>query len=297
MIYNNILELIGNTPLVKYNENISLKLEFYNPSNSIKDRASFAMIDAAMKEGKINKDTVIIEPTSGNTGIGLAMCCAVLGLKLKIVMPENMSEERKKVIKGYGAELVLTPAAKGMQGAVDKAQEMVCKETNSFVPMQFSNPENPKTHEINTAKEIINDTEGEVDIVCAGIGTGGTAIGLKNGFNKLKPDVLVYGIEPKESPLLSEGHAGPHKIQGIGANFVTDIYKSGKLDGILDIQGDLAIKCAKELATEHGILCGISSGANLAGAKCLSEKYPDKKIVTVICDFGERYLSTELFEG
>ena len=295
MIYSNVLELIGNTPLVKYNDNIALKLEFYNPSNSVKDRASFAMLDTAIKEGKINKDTVIIEPTSGNTGIGLAMCCAVLGLKLMIVMPENMSEERKKVISAYGAELVLTPKEKGMQGAVDKAQEMACESVNCFIPMQFSNPANPKIHELTTAKEILKDTEGNIDIVCAGIGTGGTAIGLKNGFNKLKPDVLVYGIEPKESPLLTEGHAGPHKIQGIGANFVTEIYNSGQLDGIIDIKGDVAIENSRELAKKHGILCGISSGANLAGAKFLAEQFPDKKIVTIICDFGERYLSTELF--
>lgn len=295
MIYNNVLELIGNTPLVKYNDNIALKLEFYNPSNSVKDRASFMMLDTAIKEGKINKETVIIEPTSGNTGIGLAMCCAVLGLRLMIVMPENMSEERKKVIKAYGAELVLTPKGKGMQGAVDKAQEMACEFADCFIPMQFSNPANPKAHELNTAKEILKDTEGNVDIICAGIGTGGTAIGIKNGFKNLKPDVMVFGIEPKESPLLTEGVAGAHKIQGIGANFVTEIYNSGELDGVIDIKGDVAIENARELARKHGILCGISSGANLAGAKLLSEKFPDKKIVTIICDFGERYLSTELF--
>ncbi len=296
MIYNSVLDLIGNTPLVKYNENIFLKLEFYNPSNSVKDRASFAMIDSAIKDGKIDNKTVIIEPTSGNTGIGLAMCCAVLGLKLKIVMPENMSEERKKVIRAYGAELVLTPKEKGMQGAVDKANELAKEYPNSFIPMQFSNPANPAAHEIGTAKEIFKDTNGEIDIFVAGIGTGGTAIGVKNGFNKIKPDVKVYGVEPKESPLLTDGQAGPHKIQGIGANFVTDIYKSGKLDGIIDIEGDLAIKTARELARKYGILCGISSGANVAAAKFLSEKFPDKKIVTIICDFGERYLSTELFE-
>ena len=296
MIYSNVLELIGNTPIVRYNDKISLKLEFYNPSNSVKDRASYAMLKSAMDEGKINKDTVIIEPTSGNTGIGLAMCCAVMGLKLKIVMPENMSEERKKVIKAYGAELVLTPKEKGMQGAVDKAQELACQIDNHFVPMQFSNPSNPKAHETGTAQEIYKDTEGKVDIICAGLGTGGTAVGIKNGFNKLNPDVKVYGVEPKESPLLTEGTAGPHKIQGIGANFVTEIYNSGKLDGIIDIKGDVAIENARELAREHGILCGISSGANLAAAKFLSEQFPDKNIVTVICDFGERYLSTELFD-
>lgn len=296
MIYSNVLELIGNTPLVKYNDRILLKLEFYNPSNSVKDRASYAMLKDGLENNRIDKDTVIIEPTSGNTGIGLAMCCAVLGLKLKIVMPENMSEERKKVIKAYGAELVLTPKEKGMQGAVERAQELACETDNHFVPMQFANPANPKAHEFGTAKEIYDATGGKVDIICAGIGTGGTAIGIKNGFNRLKPEVKVYGIEPKESPLLTEGCAGPHKIQGIGANFVTEIYKSGELDGIIDIKGELAIENARELARQNGILCGISSGANLAGAKFLSEKYPDKNIVTIICDFGERYLSTELFD-
>lgn len=296
MIYSNVLELIGNTPIVKYNENILLKLEFFNPSNSVKDRASYSMLNIALKEGKIDKDTVIIEPTSGNTGIGLAMCCAVMGLKLIIVMPENMSDERKKVIKAYGAELVLTDKSKGMQGAVDKANELVREYKNSFIPMQFSNPANPYAHETGTAKEIFEDTEGKVDIVVAGIGTGGTAVGVKNGFKHLKPDVKVYGVEPKESPLLTEGNAGPHKIQGIGANFVTDIYKTGALDGIIDIEGDVAIENARELARKCGILCGISSGANLAAAKILSKQNPDKLIVTIICDFGERYLSTELFD-
>lgn len=211
-------------------------------------------------------------------------------------MPENMSEERKKVIKAYGAELVLTPKELGMKGAVEEAQRLKKEYPNSYMPMQFSNPDNPKTHEENTAKEIFDATEGKVNIFVAGIGTGGTAIGVKNGFMKLKPEVKVYGVEPKESPLLTEGNAGSHKIQGIGANFVTDIYKSGELDGILDIKGDDAIANAQELARKHGILCGISSGANLAGAKILAEKNPNKTIVTIICDFGERYLSTELFE-
>lgn len=296
MIYNNILEVIGNTPIVKYNDNIALKLEFYNPSNSVKDRASYSMIKTAQESGLINSDTIIIEPTSGNTGIGLAMCCAVLGLKIIIVMPENMSEERKKIIRAYGAELVLTPASSGMKGAVDKAFELKEEYKNSFIPMQFSNLANPKAHETGTAKEIFEQANGNVDIICAGIGTGGTAIGIKNGFKQLKPDVKVYGVEPKESPLLTEGHAGPHKIQGIGANFVTDIYKSGSLDGVIDIEGNTAIQEARNLARTHGILCGISSGANIAAAKKLAQQFPDKKIVTIICDFGERYLSTELFE-
>ena len=296
MIYSNVLELIGNTPLVKYNDNISLKLEFYNPSNSVKDRASYSMLKSAADCGKINKNTVIIEPTSGNTGVGLAMCCAVMKLKLIIVMPENMSEERKRLIRAYGAELVLTPKENGMKGAVEKAESLLREHENSYMPMQFSNPANPLAHEIGTAKEIWDAAGGNVDIIAAGIGTGGTAVGVKRGLLKLNPNIKVYGVEPKESPLLTEGKAGSHKIQGIGANFVTDIYKSGDLDGIIDIESNTAMEEARHLAKEHGILCGISSGANLAAAKLLEAQYPNKKIVTVICDFGERYLSTELFD-
>ena len=295
-IYNNILDLIGNTPLVKYSDNILLKLEYYNPSNSVKDRASLYMLNDAVDKGLVEKDTVIIEPTSGNTGIGLAMCCAVMGLKIIIVMPENMSDERKKMIKGYGAELVLTPKELGMKGAVDKAEELSKEYPKSFIPMQFSNLSNPKAHIETTSKEIFNDTDGKVDIVVAGIGTGGTAIGIKQGLSKLKPEIKVFGVEPFESPLITQGIAGPHKIQGIGANFITDIYKSGELDGVLTVKGDSAIVEAKELAKTKGILGGISSGANLYAAKELSKKYPDKLIVTIICDFGERYLSTELFD-
>lgn len=292
-VYNNVIDLIGKTPLVKYNENIYLKLEFLNPSHSVKDRASYYMLKDAKESGKINDNTVIIEPTSGNTGIGLAMCCAVMGLKIVIVMPENMSEERKKLIKGYGAELVLTPKEKGMQGAVEKAKELAKEYTNSFIPMQFSNMSNPKAHIETTSKEILEDTDGKVDIVVAGIGTGGTAIGIKKGLgNKAK----VYGVEPFESPLITNGVAGPHKIQGIGANFITDIYKSGELDGVMTVKGDDAIKEARNLAKTKGIMCGISSGANLYAAKELAKQNPDKLIVTIMCDFGERYLSTELFE-
>ena len=292
-VYNNVIDLIGKTPLVKYNENIYLKLEFLNPSHSVKDRASYYMLKDAKESGKINDDTVIIEPTSGNTGIGLAMCCAVMGLKIIIVMPENMSEERKKLIKGYGAELVLTPKEKGMQGAVEKAKELAKEYTNSFIPMQFSNMSNPKAHIETTSKEILEDTDGKVDIVVAGIGTGGTAIGIKKG---LGDKAKVYGVEPFESPLITNGVAGPHKIQGIGANFITDIYKSGELDGVMTVKGDDAINEARNLAKTKGIMCGISSGANLYAAKELAKQNPDKLIVTIMCDFGERYLSTELFE-
>ena len=292
-VYNNVIDLIGKTPLVKYNENIYLKLEFLNPSHSVKDRASYYMLKDAKESGKINDNTVIIEPTSGNTGIGLAMCCAVMGLKIIIVMPENMSEERKKLIKGYGAELVLTPKEKGMQGAVEKAKELAKEYTNSFIPMQFSNMSNPKAHIETTSKEILEDTDGKVDIIVAGIGTGGTAIGIKKG---LGDKAKVYGVEPFESPLITNGVAGPHKIQGIGANFITDIYKSGELDGVMTVKGDDAIKEARNLAKTKGIMCGISSGANLYAAKELAKQNPDKLIVTIMCDFGERYLSTELFE-
>lgn len=294
-VYENVLELIGKTPMVKYNDNILLKLEFLNPSHSVKDRASFYMLNEAKKQGLIDKDTVVIEPTSGNTGIGLAMCCAVMGLKIIIVMPESMSIERRKMIQGYGAELVLTPKEQGMQGAVDMAKELTKQYKNSFMPMQFANMANPLAHIETTSKEIFEDTDGKVDIFVAGIGTGGTATGVAKGLKDLKPSVKVYGVEPLESPLLTEGKAGPHKIQGIGANFVPEIYKNGKLDGVMTISGDEAIEKAKYLAKNKGILAGISSGANLAAALKLSEQNPDKLIVTVMCDFGERYLSTELF--
>lgn len=290
MIYNNVTELIGNTPLVKYDDNICVKLEYFNPSNSIKDRAAYSMLKYAQERGKINNDTVIIEPTSGNTGIGLAMCCAVMGLRIIICMPESMSEERKKSISAYGAELVLTPKEKGMQGSVDKAIELSKKYPNSFIPMQFSNMDNPKAHK-QTAKEIFDATEGKADIVVAGIGTGGTAIGLKKYFKELKPEIKVFGVEPFESPLFTEGKAGAHKIQGIGANFIPEICKENILDGILTIKGDDAIEEAKNLAKKHGMFVGISSGANVLAAKELEKKYPNKLIVAIAPDSGERYLS------
>ena len=286
MIYNNILETIGNTPMVIYKDNIWLKLEYFNPSGSIKDRAAYSMIKCALPRGEIDKDSIIIEPTSGNTGIGLAMVCAVLGMKLIICMPENMSEERKKSISAYGAELVLTPAEDGMQGAVEKANELKNIYPNSWIPMQFSNFDNPKAHE-QTAKEILDDTGNTVDIVVAGIGTGGTAFGLK----KYLKNSLVFGVEPAESPLFTEGHAGCHKIQGIGANFIPEISNFAELDGIIAIEGEAAIEKAKKLAKENGIFCGISGGANVLAAEELAQKYPDKLIIALIPDSGERYLS------
>ena len=286
MIYNNVLEIIGNTPMVNYSDNICLKLEYYNPSNSVKDRASYSMLKNALERGEINKDTVIIEPTSGNTGIGLSMCAAVLGMKIIICMPESMSIERRKTMTAYGAELVLTPKEEGMKGAVDKALELKSKYPNSFIPMQFANPDNPRAHE-QTANEIKKDTEGKEVVVVAGIGTGGTACGIKKYF----PEALVFGVEPAESPLFTEGKAGPHKIQGIGANFIPDICKDNNLDGIVTVKGDDAIETAKELAREHGIFCGISAGANLFAAKEIAKKYPNKIIVSIVPDSGERYLS------
>lgn len=287
MIYNNILEAIGNTPMVVYSDNIWLKMENFNPSGSIKDRAAYSMIQTALEREEISQDTVIIEPTSGNTGIGLAMVCAVLGLKLVICMPENMSEERKKSISAYGAELVLTPAEEGMKGAVDKAFELREKYEKAWIPMQFANFDNPRAHEA-TAREILDDTGRNVEIVVAGIGTGGTAFGLRKFLPK---SVKVFGVEPAESPLFTDGKAGQHKIQGIGANFIPEISNFSELDGIITVEGDEAIEEAKGLAKEKGIFVGISAGANLLAAKQLAKQYPTKLIVAIIPDGGDRYLS------
>ena len=276
--------------MVKYSENIYLKLEYFNPSSSIKDRAAYSMLKGALDRGEINKNTIIIEPTSGNTGIGLAMCCAVLGLKLIICMPESMSLERRKSISAYGAELVLTSATEGMQGSVSKAYELKNTYPDSFIPMQFENSDNPKAHK-QTAKEIYDDTNGDVDIFVAGIGTGGTAVGINKYLKELKSGVNVYGVEPLESALFTSGEAGAHKIQGIGANFIPKICEDCSLDGILTVEGDKAIEKAKELAQKHGIFCGISAGANVVAAEHLSKQFPDKKVITVIPDTGERYLS------
>lgn len=304
MIYNNILELIGKTPLVrlqKLNEGeaeIALKLEFFNPSGSVKDRAAFYMLNEAKKEGLINDDTVVIEPTSGNTGIGLAMCCAAFGLRFIATMPESMSIERRKLIQAYGAELVLTPKELGMQGAVDKALELSRENPNSFIPSQFTNQANVLAHIETTSEEIWKDTEGNVDIVVAGIGTSGTTMGTSKRLKELKPSVKIYGVEPAESPLLKEGHAHPHKIQGIGANFVPELYHAENLDGIINVAVEAAYEKARLLAKKEGILVGISSGAILKAALDLAKlpENEDKLIVAIMCDFGERYLSTELFD-
>lgn len=304
MIYDDILKLIGRTPLVRLNNlndsecEIALKLEFYNPSGSVKDRAAFYMLNEAKKAGKIDSQTVIIEPTSGNTGIGLAMCAAVMGLRIIITMPESMSIERRKLIQAYGAELVLTPKELGMKGSVDKANELASQIPNSFIPSQFANRANVLAHIETTSHEIFEDTDGKVDIVVAGIGTSGTVMGLCEELKaKLKPSVQIFGVQPSESPLLTEGHAHPHKIQGIGANFVPELFDGKNLDGIIDINAEDAFEMARKLANREGVLVGISSGAILKAALDLAHK-PENKgklIVAIMCDFGERYLSTELF--
>lgn len=304
MIYNNILELIGNTPLVRLNKlneseaEIALKLEFFNPSASVKDRAAYYMLKEGGKCGKINKDTVIIEPTSGNTGIGLAMCCAVMGLKFIAVMPESMSIERRKLMKAFGAELVLTQKELGMQGTLDKTKELQQQYPNSFVPMQFENPANTLAHIETTSEEIFKDTDGKVDIVVAGIGTSGTTMGLSTRLKELKPDVKIIGIEPAESPLLTEGHAHPHKIQGIGTNFVPGLLDKSKLDEIIPVKAQDAYVATRELGEKEGILVGISSGAILKATLDVAKRPENrgKLIVAIMCDSGERYLSTELFE-
>ena len=302
MIYNNVLELIGKTPIVRLTKlndtkaDVYLKLEFQNPSSSVKDRAAYYILKQALNEGKINQDTMIVEPTSGNTGIGLAMCCAAMGLKLTIVMPDSMSVERRKMIAGYGANLVLTKGEEGMQGAVDEAKRICEANENSFMPMQFSNPANVLAHIETTSKEILATLTPY--IVVAGIGTAGTAVGISKGLKLLGCDAKVYGVEPFESPLISKGVANAHKIQGIGANFIPELFDRRVNEDVLTVKGDDAIQMARKLAREEGIMCGISSGANVVAALELARlpQNEGKSIVAIICDFGERYISTELFD-
>ena len=303
-IYNNVLELIGHTPLVRINKmndgvaDIVVKLEKQNPAGSVKDRPALNMIETAEKEGLINKDTVIIEPTSGNTGIGLALACAIKGYKMILTMPETMSVERRKLLSAYGAELVLTDGAKGMQGAVDKANELHKEIKNSFIPQQFSNLANPESHVISTAEEIWNDTEGKVDFIVAGVGTGGTISGIAKGLKAKNPNVKAVAVEPASSPLLSKGFAGAHKIQGIGANFVPENYDANLIDEVITVKNEDAISFAKRLAKEEGILSGISSGAALCAANEISKlsENKGKLIVVILPDSGERYLSSEMFD-
>ncbi len=304
-VANDITELIGRTPLVKINKitkncvaTIIAKLEYFNPLHSVKDRIGYAMIIDGEKKGLINKDTVIIEPTSGNTGIGLAFVCAIKGYRLILVMPESMSIERRKLLKMLGAEIVLTPAEEGMKGAVKKAEEIAKNLANSFIPNQFKNPANPAIHYKTTAQEIWDDTRGWVDFVVAGIGTGGTITGIGEFLKKKKPEIKIIGVEPEKSAILSGGLAGPHKIQGIGAGFIPDVLRLNLIDEIIKVKEDDAIETARRLAREEGILCGISSGAAMwAGIKIAKKnENKDKIIVVILPDTGERYLSTELFE-
>lgn len=304
MIRSNILELIGSTPMVMLNKindtdaKIAVKLEYFNPANSVKDRPALYMLEQAERKGLVTKNTVIIEPTSGNTGIGLALCCAVKGYRIIMTMPESMSLERRKMLQGYGAELVLTPAELGMQGSVDKAIELSKEYTESFIPSQFDNPDNPKSHELTTAPEIWKDTDGKIDIFTATFGTGGTVSGTGKKLKEYNKNIKVVAAEPFSSPLVTKGTAGVHGIQGIGANFIPENLDMSVIDEVLTVKDEDAIKTAKRLAKEEGILCGISSGANVFCALELAKR-PENKgklIVTIICDYGERYLSTALFE-
>jgi cysteine synthase A len=304
-IANDMIELVGRTPLVRLNRigrglgaTLVAKLEFNNPCASVKDRIAKSMIEAAMADGRITQDTILVEPTSGNTGIGLAFVCAVKGLKLILTMPESMSMERRKLLTGFGAELVLTPAAEGMKGAIARAEEIVAATPNAFMPMQFENMDNPAAHRKTTAEEVWADTDGAVDMFVAGVGTGGTITGVAEVLKARKPGLRAVAVEPADSPVLSGGKPGPHKIQGIGAGFVPGALNTSIIDEIITMDNDTAFETARRLIREEGILCGISSGANCAAALRLAEREENagKMIVFVVCDTGERYLSTALFE-
>ena len=305
-IYKTADELIGKTPLLelshiedeyKLEANIIAKVEYFNPAGSVKDRIAKKMIDEAIKEGKINKDTVLIEPTSGNTGIGLASVAAAKGLKLIVTMPETMSVERRNIIKAYGAEIVLTEGAKGMKGAIEKANELAKEYSNSFIPGQFDNPNNPKVHFETTGPEIYEDTDGKVDIFVAGVGTGGTITGVGAYLKSKNKDIKVVAVEPESSPALSEGKSGPHKIQGIGAGFVPKVLDTSIYDEIIRVSNEDALATGKLIGKKEGILVGISSGAAVFAAIELAKKEENKgkNIVVLLPDTGDRYLSTPMF--
>jgi cysteine synthase len=303
-IVNDITQLVGNTPLVRIRRivdgavaDVVAKLEFYNPAHSVKDRIGVAMIDAAERAGVIKPDTVIVEPTSGNTGIALAMVCAARGYRCLLTMPETMSRERRMLLRAYGAELVLTPGAEGMAGAIRKAEELVASDPRYVMPQQFKNPANPDIHRKTTAEEIWRDTDGKADILISGVGTGGTITGVGEVLKARKPSFQCIAIEPDASPVLSGGPKGPHPIQGIGAGFVPDILNTAIYDEVVRVKNDDAFDMARRAAREEGLLVGISSGAALWAAAQVARR-PENKgklIVTIIPSFGERYLSTPLF--
>ncbi len=304
-IAKNISELVGNTPLVKLNRltadcgaTVVAKLEFFNPGHSVKDRIAVAMLDAAIAAGDIGPDTIVLEPTSGNTGIGLAMVCAARGIKAAFVMPETMSRERKLLLKAYGAELILTPGAEGMGGAIAKAKALAESDAKYFVPQQFENQANPEVHRDTTAEEIWRDTDGQVDIVVAGVGTGGTITGIGQALKAKRSDIQMVAVEPDASPVLSGGAKGPHPIQGIGAGFVPGVLNTAIYDEVIRVKNDDTFATARRMATEEGLLVGISSGAATWAALALAKRPENagKLIVVIIPSCGERYLSTALYE-
>lgn len=305
-IANDVTELIGNTPLVRIRNitdgaeaQVVAKLEFFNPASSVKDRIGVAMIDAAIEAGLIGPETVVVEPTSGNTGIALAMVCAARGIPIVLMMPETMSVERRLLLRGYGAELVLTPGAEGMNGAIERAEDLAASDPKYFMPQQFKNLANPAIHRVTTAEEIWADTDGEVDIFIAGVGTGGTITGVGQVLKARKPGLQVIAVEPAASPVLSGGERGPHPIQGIGAGFIPDVLDTGIYDEIIAVTADDALVTARRAAREEGLLVGISSGAALWAATQVAQRPQNagKVIVVIIPSFGERYLSTALFVG
>ncbi len=306
-VSKNILETVGNTPLVELNNlkeklsfagNIIAKVEFFNPAGSVKDRIAKAMIEEAEKAGLINKNTVLVEPTSGNTGIGLSMVAASKGLRIILTMPETMSVERRNLLKAYGAELVLTDGSKGMKGAIEKAEELAKEIPNAFIPSQFTNPANPNIHYLTTGREIYRDLDGKVDFFVAGVGTGGTISGTGKALKEQNPNIKVVAVEPLTSPVLSEGHAGPHKIQGIGAGFVPKTLDTSIYDEIIKVSNEDAFATGKLIARTEGMLVGISSGAALFAAIELANRPENKgkNIVVLLPDTGERYLSTPMFQ-
>ena len=303
-IYDDVTQLIGNTPLVRLRRvvagaraDVVAKLEFQNPAHSVKDRIGVSMIDAAEKAGKIKKDTIILEPTSGNTGIGLAFVCAARGYKLTLIMPDTMSKERRMLLRAYGADLILTPGAEGMPGCIKRAEEMVKNDPRYFIPQQFENPANPEIHRKTTAEEIWRDTDGKADILVSGIGTGGTITGVGEVLKARKPSFRCVAVEPDASPVLSGGQRGPHPIQGIGAGFVPAILNTKIYDEIIRVKNEDAMVTARRMAKEEGLLVGISSGAAVWAAAEVARRADSagKLIVVIIPSFGERYLSTPLF--